>query len=369
MAVTDAAIMIANRKAFVGKKGVFMTLMALAVIIFLFAYSEILEPSTVVQNADAHAERTRVIVMNSYIDTLERHTADSLQIAGYLALQNLSERIRENKTNITTTQQLNNLLYQCIWSNASLCTIANPSSNKSLAYAIRNMTALALNGLNINTIFNITNITINDSAPFEVMFTATITYNISDAGSGTGFASWESNSTISTSIDVQGVLDPLYMYGYRNGTFIGTAGTRTFNKAPYRKSQLNDTAFTANPKGFYYSRMYIASISRGPSVVQRYIMNWTGQSACCGIESVIQFTELNNTIQSDKQLLANLSLADHLFMKRTLFDCTRGQVVGLKNLTGIHQSARIDRYGLENIYNYYNNASDPTIYYITACLS
>lgn len=367
MAVTDAAMMIASRKAFADKKGVFMTLMALAVIIFLFAYAEVLEPSTVIQNADARAERTRVIVMNSYINTLERHTADSLQIAGYLALQNLSERIRDNKTNITTTAQLNNLLYQCIWTNTSLCTIANSNSNLSLAYAIKNMTTLALNGLNINTTFNITNITINDSAPFEVMITATITYNISDAESGTGFASWNATSTVNTIVDVQGILDPLYMYGYRNSTFIGTSGSRAFNKAPYRKSQLNDTAFTSSP-GFYYSKMYIASVGRGPSVVQRYTMNWTGKSACCGIESVIQFTELNTTIQNDKPLLANLSLADYLFMKRTLFDCTKQQVVGLKNLTGVHKSVRIDRYGLENIYNYIN-ASDPTVYYNTTCLT
>ena len=351
-----------------GRRGVFMTLMALAVIIFLFAYAEVLEPSTVAQIADARAERTRIIVMNNYLDTLEKHTADSLQTAGYLALQNLSERIRENKTTITTPQQLNTMLYQCIWTNMSLCTIANSSSNTSLAYAIRNMTTLALNGLNINSTINITNITINDSAPFEVMLTATIVYNISDAGSETGFASWNATSTISTTVDVQGILDPLYMYGYRNDTFIGSSRTRAFNKAPYRKSQLNDTIFTSSPIGFYYSKMYIASVSRGPSVVQRYTMNWTGKSACCGIESVIQFTELNTTFQNNKALLANLSLADHLFMKRTQFNCTNEQVVGLKNLTEAHQSVRIDTYGLENIYNYIN-ASDPTVYYITACLS
>lgn len=338
------------------RKGIFMTLIAVAIMILLFSWAKLTTPSIDTDQANLLAERTRIIVMNNYMDTFEVHAANSASVAGYLAFENISEKIRANKLNITSQDQLNNELLKCMWTNASDCMPSSQTLNQS----IQNLTMLAKNSLNIITDFTVNNITVQDTQPFIVTITMNISYSISD-GTSSNLATWNTTSIINTTINLEGVLDPLYMYQYQSGNF--SDGSRAFKSTNYTKSQFNHTRFV----DFYYNRDYIATYDKGVSVLQRYTKNWAATSNCCGITSIVKVTELNGVIFTPT-VRANLSLRDQMLVTRQKFDCTVNthDIVGL--ITPMADSSvRIDAATLLSTFNYSQYAPSDT-YFVTTCL-
>ncbi len=339
------------------RKGVFMTLIAVAIMILLFSWIKLTTPTIDTEQANLLAERTRIIVMNKYMDVLETHMANSASVAGYLALQNISEKIRSNKLNITSTAQLNNELMKCMWLNATDCMPVTQTLN----YSIKNLTGLAQQSLNIKTNYRINNISVQDTQPFIVTITINVSYNISD-GTSSNLATWSTTSLINTTINLEGVLDPLYMYQYQNRTF--KTGTRTFHSTNYTKYQFNHTRFV----NFYDDANYIATYNKGVSVIQRYTKNWASTSSCCGITSIVQYNELNQTVFPNT-ILANLSLRDQMLVTRYKYPCTADtpDVVGIIAPMS-NPNVRIDAATLLDTFNY-SQYKPVNPYFVTTCLS
>jgi len=358
------------------RRGVFMTIMAIIVMIFLFTYTKVAFPHSTNRDEDLSAERTRITAMNTYIGILESYIVESTKSAGYLALENLSEMIGSNYVNLTTMNDLNTWMKSCmILNNVSIPPpmLSSPcmSAKQTINYSLYNLTELIYSDMNINTTVTLNSITVKDGGdPYEVVILLNVSYVISDGSDmsgGMNFARWNTTTIINATLDVRGIKDPLYMYGFQNQSFVNNIFPyRRFNSTGIIFAGLNDTDADGNfTKVFYPRRQYIAS-KYGVCVLQRYIKNWSVptcntslQYPCCGIESVVNWDELNTTIQGYSSLV-NMSFIDAEFITNRVYNCNDKVVVGLKNMTSTPKFS-INRSRLEM--TYYRNVTLPSNFY------
>ena len=332
------------------KRGVFFTIMALLLVSFLFTSQKVSTNPYSRSDTDNVAARTRITVLDSYIDTFDSQAENSLATAGYFTLQNLSARVRTTGKYIS---DINASVKLCLNNKTTQLNCMNAS--QTINGTLSQLVDLARTNLSINSSFTIEQIWVSEEQPFEVVFWMNISYNISDP-----FASWEiHNQTIRADVDVTGIVDPSHAYAlaYNNLT-----ENRTFRQSTIRRFEFNNNTFyqyytnkeyTANPgintQGNYYF---------GPSVLQRYRGELLNGSACCGIETVFQTPGNIHASYFSNSNHTSWSYVDYLFLSReniNLYNCTRRQS-GRFNATSFPNTIfRMDTHHIFNVYNVSNH--------------
>lgn len=325
------------------RKGVFFTIMALLVITFLLTTERVAVTPLTVNLADTMAAQSRVTVMNSYADTFETQASNSLATAGYFTLQNLSVEVARNGY----IPNINTSIDNCIRIQPQNCMKQEVRFNTTMAKLID----IASSNLTIDTAYAVERVWVSEERPFEVVFWMNISYNISDP-----FANWTFQSrTIRADVDVSDIQDPTYARANTTG-LLQLSSARVFKRTAFKRSQFTNATFYS----LYNGREYIAnpgptsaSYSYGPSVLQRYAGNITNSSACCGIESVVHWDEMNITRVSP--YLVNVSFVDYLFFSPVRFNCNDITTTGISRLNatsmpGVHSNIRIDNDHLTGIY-------------------
>jgi hypothetical protein len=318
----------------VGKRGVFFTLIAIITVVFVITTYSLSSQKLTTSSIDTEASRVRISVLNNYIETFERQAGNSLRTAGYLSLQNLSDRIAYTgqfpvNMNDSITFCLNNR------TNPHNCLNASQTINSSLDKIVY----LASTNLSVNTSYKIERVWVTEEQPFEVVFWMNISYNISDE-----IASWRTSKVIRSVVSAEGIRDPLYQWGYADGDVVAS---RNFSQTTLKVYSLNASGF----ESYYRNGSYIY-LPLGPSVLQRFIKGYDLNSTCCGIESVVRFSDLTIAVRSEPPF-ANYSFVDYHFFDRGdpshMFDCNKNQVAAIGTQFS-DPRARLDTFHLFTVY-------------------
>jgi len=296
----------------ISKKGVFFTLMAIVIIAFIVISEKTINSASSVSLTQTEAANTRLNVLNTFVGTFEQHATRGLQVAGYIALQNLSIQVQTNKAYYLA---INQTLFSCMQATASSpCYQTNQSINHTLGQIAK----IAHDELNLDVTYSITNITVSERQPMEVTFNMTLSYNVTDKAYG----GWViQNKTIIAFVDMTGINDPLYEYQIGTGK-MNPGGSRQFNLTNYSLSQFNANIFS----DLFMKKLYIPAEGKGPSVLQRFGGNLAGKSACCGVESVAMHSTFTPAMNSSANSWVNNTYVDYLLFQTPEFklNCTPG---------------------------------------------
>lgn len=302
----------------VGRKGIVFTLMAIVVIAFIFASSSVVEKPETRAEIETESARTRVAMMNSYLDTLEAHAAASLATAGYFTLKNMSKKVT-NDGFFLTMAEVNHTVDNCITNNTiRVLGVDHDCLNGSqrVQVSLNQLRSLGQTNLGLNTEFEIHRAWVVDTEPYEVTFYMNISYNITDPI----FAKWQrQHIVIGAPVYVEGIADPTFQYLVANGYL---TQPRNFSESEVRRFQFNPAVFPLH----YGNASYISVEGLGPSVLNKYAGWNLEQSSCCGIESVVTESEIGFLPGSAR----NYSLVDHQFTSQ--LQGTRG-LMNCENLT------------------------------------
>lgn len=335
-----------------GRRGVVFTLMAILVVAFLIASQRVSEGASSLPQQEVESARSRVAMMDSYLETFERQAAASLATAGYFALQNASRKVLLEGDFFPDADALDRTIGECIVNNTieiSGGTHVCLEGNRSMSAGLDQIVLLAQDHLLLDTDYVVHDAWIAEEEPLEVVLYANISYNVTDPV----FAKFAvEDAIIRVVAGVEGIEDPLYSYLQSRGA---VSVPRIFAPTSFRRFEFNPSVFDE----FYSRGSYVVVESMGPSVLQRYLgqtLNTTdvNYSRCCGIESVVRLSDLD----SPGGTYVNYSLADHHLASHIRnpadeyylppFDCQRGEVRGYDAGEGV---APIESGRFLNIYN------------------
>ena len=312
------------------KKGIFFTIMAIIVVAFLFSSELLITRPATVEQSETSSARTRIAIMDNYLDSFEAYAGTALRTSGYFVLQNLSKGIADVGDYV---YNMNATLRVCIITSPIACLAQGETFQDSLNLLVD----LAQTNMSITTAYIIHDVWITEEQPMEVVLWLNFSYNVSDP-----FASWAiSGKTIRTTIDVTSIQDPAYAYQVAQGEL---QMSRAFNLSQLRKYQFNAETFGLH----YENRTYIIAKDKAPSVIDRYMGNLQEQSSCCGIESVVHYDEISPERWSDPSI-ANLSYVDYYFFTQKIFDCEQNKNMRISNHPD--QQVRLDTESFSNTYN------------------
>jgi hypothetical protein len=317
------------------KKGVFFTVMSLLVVAFLLTSQKIGTEKYSPTKADTDAAHIRIVLLNRYIDTFEQQAGNSLSVAGYYSMRNISARVRANGVYATN---MNASLRSCLTNRTDPlnCLLYNQTINYSLA----RLASIGSSNFSITTTYYIEDVWVSEEQPFEVVLWMNLSYNISDA-----FASWQTNSIIRSTINVRGIEDPAFAYANAAGTYTARRNFLPTNVLGYA---FNNTTFTQ----YYLNNEYIA-MPLAPSVLQRYQGELHRNSSCCGVESIIRPPQVNPAILANPAWV-NWSSVDYQFFMRSMpvfiYDCSTNEIASLRGEEFPDHYVRLDREHLYNVY-------------------
>jgi hypothetical protein len=250
------------------KKSVFFTYVAItlsALIVLSFGIS-----TSYRLRDKMYVVETRINSINGFINDVEKDLDRGMYIAGYRSLLALGEYIT---TNGIFLEDVNLYFKEALLEgtvNGSYMNVITNSSFKDWTSKIE--TEARKIGIIIN--FTIENVTIYQVNPWYVSVDLNISFNVSDEKRT---ASWERNDYLTTTIDIEGLEDPLYplnTYGRVFNTITKSSVTQ-FN-ITYLKEHLNNS-------------YYIAS-SLAPSFLMRLQNDLS--SSPYGIESLVNLNKL-----------------------------------------------------------------------------
>lgn len=213
---------------------------------------------------------TRVSSINDFINDVEKDLDRGMYIAGYRSLLALGEYIT---TNGLFLENVNSYFEEALLEGTVNNTYMNVIANSSFKDWVDKIEMEARKiGIIIN--FTVENVTIYQVSPWYVSVDLNISFNVSDEKRT---ASWEKNEYLTTTIDIEGLEDPLYPLNTYGRVF------NTINKAPV--TQFNLTYLKEHLNNSYY----IAS-SSAPSFLMRLQNDLS--SSPYGIESLVNLNEL-----------------------------------------------------------------------------
>ncbi|MBI3034154.1 hypothetical protein HYY72_03260 [Candidatus Woesearchaeota archaeon] len=259
--------------AVTGKKGIFFTVTAA---MLLLALAIMLSMQATYQPTDRTVTETRITSMNDFAKSVQNDLQRGLYITGFRAIISM-DAYASNGTFLNSSQ-------------ASFReAVINGSINgqpmelmKDTTFA--NWTAgISTKSKELDIYTNITadSITIRQQDSWTLLIESNITINITDS---LNTATWHINKTVTTTISIIGLEDPLFT--------LNTQGmvSRTINSTQYEGAytSLNDTtSLKAHIDNHYYAN------STGPSFLMRLEGNYA--SSAYGIESIVNIPELQQS--------------------------------------------------------------------------
>ncbi|MBW2977948.1 hypothetical protein KY331_03825 [Candidatus Woesearchaeota archaeon] len=252
----------------INKKAMFFTLTSILLVgVFVLSFSVF---TTYRTREKMFVIESRVKTMNNFITGLEQDVVRGLKIASVRALLGLSNYITSTGEFLNNSEEdfkealLNGTLY------SEELPLTTGSSIKDW---IQKINAQAQK-VNIILDYNITNIVVNQSDPWNIDIYLQIDLFINDT---TGIASWEISEELSTQISITGYEDPVYLIGVFGKT------TRTITPTNFTTWNINNLKAHLNA-GTY--RAY----SSAPSFLMRLEGNLSASPY--GIETLVDTNEL-----------------------------------------------------------------------------
>ena len=256
------------------KKGIFFTFIAITLMaVFILVFTP---QSDISLQKDSHAVDSRISSINNYVDDLQNNYFETiLRAVSYKAV--LSLIFYMNATN-SFLPNLDSAFYEVAMNgtinNVPIDTITGKSimGDNSLYTMSNRITETAQDTLNVNTTIRIINATISQTNPWSIDAMMAVNFAVKSS-----VASWEKNSTITTTFGIEGLPDPYYLVS-TDGTYFNyiRRSTVEFNQwdiAKVREHIRNGT--------------YVHwQDSQAPSFLMRFT-NTIDASACCGIESLV----------------------------------------------------------------------------------
>ena len=262
-----------------GKKAVFFTILAFIFVnIFLISYQ------TEVTDTPVHtisAIRSRINMMNSFIESLEDDAQRALYISSFRAIVTLDNHIVNTQQPVEIPKDYYELMFNGTLNGSSVLLMDEQTVG---TWRERVEELALLQDLNLTLSYQ--NLTINHSSPWHLISTMHINYTLEDQK---GTALFTRERKISTRMLITDWHDPLFS--------IRLAGSRQVFKA--NTTDLSTTLAEHVSKGYY------AANPDAPSFLMR-MENKTGSSSY-GIETILNVTSLGLSNPS------NHSTVDHEF--------------------------------------------------------
>lgn len=316
----EKAMNVTPKKALKGmnKKAIMFSLISvLFAVLFITIFSQ--------KFSDINEERLpgsnmRIKIIDTYIRNLDIYIGDSIKISTYHTLDSITNYSRKNGF-FSDKSAFDAAFYNCMTCGYVDCSNQSAAKNCSLdqyylKFRLDNITALSLEQLNIDTVYNINSISITQHHPFEVEVTVNLSYNVTDNSSHTYYAHWNKQLIITRPVTIIGLLDPT---GYINDSgnnytrrIIRYAGDNVTAPCEFDPSCWNYT----NTEIFYNSKTF-RDTPTGTSFLQRYWNDYNQSD--WGIETILHPSELTNPNK-------NNSYIDHYYWSG-LYTCNSGKII------------------------------------------
>ncbi|MFW6449581.1 MAG: hypothetical protein ACOCZ6_00885 [Nanoarchaeota archaeon] len=271
------------------KKGMFFTLMAMSIItLMLVAFTGTHQLVNIKAFDVAESEYT---ILHLYKSTTENYAKHVLHMQSVHAVEAMLEYL-ENGGDISDTQNA----FEELVTHATIDGSDAPKMGGNTLNALSNdIEDEGARFLGIQADIDIVNPRITQHNPWEVATYADIIINATK-----GNLSYDSRRTVNSTFAITEYEDPLYLrYGYTN--YIKTSRRYDYNMSATYDMLINRT----------YRHVELA-----PSFIMRIEENYD-ESACCGIESLINSTMITTAAHEER------SWVDHLFWSGER-SCTNG---------------------------------------------
>ena len=309
-----------------GKKGVFLTFIAISIVVALVL---ILAPSGINPESEMMPVKARASKLDNYVTDLEnRYLVDSLEASGtrtIIALIGYMEsqgRFVSNFEGVFEEVLLNGTVDGVL-----IDSYIEPDIMQGNTYPnwTGRIIAAADDAFNADTSISINSISVYQSSPWLLTVSADLYLNVSSET-----AVWNKAITVKSDIDIQRFEDPSYIIS-TNGLY---------------RPRINSTHVKAGQWGsnnvrehIRHATYYHYSNSRAPSFIMRFT-NTSLASSCCGIEGIVNPNEISTGGME--------SYADYLYFNHTY----QNRCGELYNVTGLWDEFSGLQFDFEHLVNY-----------------
>ncbi|MBU1198744.1 MAG: hypothetical protein KKF46_06525 [Nanoarchaeota archaeon] len=295
------------------KKGIVFTILSIVIAIFFtITFSARTE-----KPLDYHVDITnaRITVIHSYTENFFDYAELSSSISGYSALQGVIEDLNNmNAYNPDFETQYVNCVETGMLTDSKVC----PNMiNKTLYYYLNKIKNLTQQEFNLESSYEIRNISVNQTKPFSIELRMNITLNITDA-----YANASDTRILTSSVDINGLLDPVYLI---NGTY-----NQTINQTSLRRAgKWNSTDLIQ-----LYNNHEYREYNNATKFIDRIKGNFTPSNL--GIESFVNHTH------PDVSYDENDTMVDYLFWQGVKFNCQTPRVLEINDTSIINPFYQLD---------------------------
>jgi len=320
-----------------GKKGIFMTFIAISIIATFMVISV---PSDIVIKTNLQSVNTRISNINNYVEDLENV---------YLERSLYSSSIKTINSLIGYMEDMNEFLDSfedsfeevIIYGTINGDKIEDMIGGNTFINWTNKIKIPSEKALNVKTDFFVEEIEVYQDSPWHINVLANVSFNVTSET-----VSWHKNVIVITDISIEGFEDPYYS--------INTQGKykKRINRSYINNEQLHSDRNQIRELIKHESYLHIESNTEkyfSPSFIMRFTNTSLG-SACCGIESIVDPNELIEMDQME-------SYADYLFFNHTFQDkCNK-----LYNITEIQDDFPNIKFSYDHliIYNFTREYQPP----------
>jgi hypothetical protein len=282
-----------------GRKGVFLTLIAISLIA---AFVIVFTPSKISLEKGLSSVKTRIAVINDFVVDLEEvYLVKTLESSSTKAVLSLIEYMEAQNEFVAdfdgSFEEI--LLYGTINNVPIDSQIPQPimEGNTYLNWTSR-VANISKNAFNIKTQISVAGVEAMQTQPWFLTVKAEVSFNVSSET-----ASWAKNLTVVTNVDIQRFDDPYYL--------VNTQGSyrNRINRSTVKLGQWFKQNVTDHLKYGTYTHL---QGSKAPNFIMRFT-NTSSNSSCCGIESLVDPNKLAKKDQFE-------SYADFLFFNHSFID-------------------------------------------------
>ena len=240
------------------KRAVFFTILALVFVqVFLLSY-HLQEPSSI---NDIQHVRSRVDMLNQFIDNMEDDAQRALFISGSRAMVSLNNYVINRKDPVNVSQRYPSVIYSGTVRND---TIHPLMENQTLRLWEQRLQLLADRwGVDLDAA--VENFTIGHSTPWRLRTAMDLNYNITDARSNTRFTR---HTRIRTSFVLEEWFDPLYSLHVAGSQPIIQTRYNTVNSSSLLHI-MNNRTFMASPEAPSFLMRMNNNTGRSPYGIER----------------------------------------------------------------------------------------------------
>ena len=271
-----------------GKKGMFLTLISISIIAAVII---IFTPSGLDLSKNMPVIKTRVSNVNEYVLDLENvYLENALKATGRKTLIGLIGHVKDNGF-FANAVEFENAFSEVLLHGEYNGNNIGVMDENTYINLIDDIKTTADQTFNVETIFTVNDIKVEQTRPWFIEVEAGITFSVTSET-----ASWTRDVTIKTEISVENFDDPYYLVN-TEGSYINKIRKSDTKFDEWSDEKVIDFIEDGNYTHF--------EDGQAPSFLMRFY-NDISASSCCGIESLVN---PNNPSISNK----NVSYVDYLY--------------------------------------------------------